>query len=262
MGIDGGGRCHDGIKAWLSRMYRKLSFGVKDFVILADMLNSLITFNPVIKEVYPDAKVGMLVIEGVDNKAGMAALDGPKATVQAELRAKFKGISRNELDQMTVLKEYGEYYRNFGKTYHVRLQLESVVGGKDIPMISPLVTSMFLAEMKNQILTAGHDLDLLDLPLDVSVGLGSEEYLMMSGQEQVIRAEDLFIADRLGVISSIIYGPDKRTKITAKTSRVVYTTYMPGGIGEEAAMAHLEDLAGYVQMVDAGARVELLDVIG
>jgi DNA/RNA-binding domain of Phe-tRNA-synthetase-like protein len=240
----------------------KVGVSVKDFVILAGMLNSLITFNPVIKEVYPDAKVGVLVIEGVDNKAGLAPLDGPKGAVQAELRTKFKGLSRNELDQMAVLKEYSEYYRNFGKTYHVRLQLESVVGGKDIPMISALVTSMFLAEMKNQILTAGHDLDLLDLPLDASVGLGSEEYLMMSGQEQVVRAEDLFIADRLGVISSIIHGPDKRTKITAKTSRVLYTTYMPGGIDEAAGLAHLEDIASFVKMADSGARVDLMQVIG
>jgi len=41
----------------------------------------------------------------------------------------------------------------------------------------------------------------------------------------------MFIADGQGVISSIVYGPDRRTRITLATRNAVFTVYAPAGIG-------------------------------
>src|SRR5262245_64447502 len=53
---------------------------------------------------------------------------------------------------------YVHYYKRFGKTYHVLLQLESIVlKSKGLPSVSPLVDANFTAEVETLVLTAGHD---------------------------------------------------------------------------------------------------------
>src|SRR4029453_18871668 len=65
-----------------------------------------------------------------------------------------------------VLHAYVDYYRAHGKTYHVKAQWESVaVKGKPIPRRAALVEAMFMAELKNLVLTAGHDLAAVRLPI-------------------------------------------------------------------------------------------------
>ncbi len=53
---------------------------------------------------------------------------------------------------------YERYYKRFDKTYHVQLQVESIVlKGKNLPDVSPLVDANFIAEIETFVLTAGHD---------------------------------------------------------------------------------------------------------
>jgi DNA/RNA-binding domain of Phe-tRNA-synthetase-like protein len=161
------------------------------------------------------------------------------------------------------LQVYGEYYKRFKKTYHVQLQLESIVlKGKSIPTVASLVECMFMAEMKNMLLTAGHDLDKLQLPLTLDVTQGTESYTVMRGENQVVKAGDMMISDGLGIISNIIYGPDGRTQITESTRNVVFTVYVPAGIDEQTIMRHLQDMRDYVMVIAPDAQVELLHVYG
>ena len=128
------------------------------------------------------------------------------------------------------MRAYKDYYRRFNKTYHVQLQLESILyKNKSIPSVSALVEAMFMAEMKNMLLTAGHDLDAVQLPLILDVSTGEESYVLMRGDEQTVKPGDMLIADRVGVISNIIYGPDQRTQIRASTRSAIFTVYAPAG---------------------------------
>jgi DNA/RNA-binding domain of Phe-tRNA-synthetase-like protein len=159
------------------------------------------------------------------------------------------------------LQAYSNYYKRFKKTYHVQLQLESIVWkGKLIPSVSALVECMFMAEVKNMLLTAGHDLDRLHLPLALDVSNGSETYTLMRGDQQTLKEGDMFIRDQEGVISSIIYGPDRRTQITPETRNVIFTVYAPVGIDRSAVEGHLDDIRDCVLLVSPQARLELLHV--
>jgi DNA/RNA-binding domain of Phe-tRNA-synthetase-like protein len=121
---------------------------------------------------------------------------------------------------------------------------------------------MFMAELKNFLLTAGHDLDAVETPLRIGVAAGDETYVRMNGEEQTLQAGDMMIADRAGVISCIIYGPDKRTRIRPETRRAAFTVYAPPGIGEEAVQRHLAELRDNVKMVAPEASVAMLEVFG
>jgi DNA/RNA-binding domain of Phe-tRNA-synthetase-like protein len=213
------------------------------------------------KTAYRDAHIGVLVMRDVSNPSSHAELDQRKVALEQDLRSRYADQDRAALTQLPVLQAYAAYYRRFKKTYHVQLQLESIVfKGKSIPSVAALVEAMFMAEIKNLLLTAGHELDLLQLPLTVDVSRGEERYTLLRGQEQELKAEDMFIRDGAGVISSIIYGPDQRTAINAQTRNVVFTVYAPDGIAEETVSQHLHDLQANVLLIAPSAHTEMLQV--
>jgi DNA/RNA-binding domain of Phe-tRNA-synthetase-like protein len=210
---------------------------------------------------FPRAHAGVLIMHDVNNAAQHPELEKREAALEESLRAQFSGQDRAALLSDPILQAYSNYYKQFKKTYHVQLQLESILWkGKSIPSVSALVECMFMAEIKNRLLTAGHDLDRLHLPLTLDVSKGTEAYTLMRGEEQILRAGDMFISDQEGVISSIIYGPDKRTQITPETRNVIFTVYAPAGIKQSAVETHLNDIREFVLLIAPQSTVEFLHV--
>ena len=208
---------------------------------------------------YPGAAVGVLAMREVSNPANHAAMDRVKEELEEQIRACF--ASKDELRAQDRLQAYRAYYKRFKKTYHVQLQMESIAfKGKSIPSVAALVEAMFAAELKNMLLTAGHDLDVVEPPVTLDVAQGHERYVRINGQEQQLKAGDMFIADNQGVLSSVIYGPDRRTRILPETRRVLFTVYAPPGIAAEAVQQHLQDMEGYVRLIAPQAETELLQV--
>jgi len=203
--------------------------------------------------------VGVLAMGDVANPASHAAMDRIKEELEEQIRARF--ADKEELRALDRLQAYRAYYKRFKKTYHVQLQLESIAfKGKSIPSVAALVEAMFAAELKNLLLTAGHDLDIVEPPVTLDVAQGHERYARINGQEQKLKAGDMFIADSQGVLSSVIYGPDQRTPILPGTRRVLFTVYAPPGIPSEAVQEHLQDMEGYVRLIAPQAETELLQV--
>jgi DNA/RNA-binding domain of Phe-tRNA-synthetase-like protein len=208
---------------------------------------------------YPGACAGALAMRDVANPPEHAALDARKLALEQQLRARFAGYTREDFKALSAVQAYNAYYRRFDKTYHVQLQIESLVlKGKPIPRVAALVEAMFMAELQNQLLTAGHDQDAMQGGVRVDVATGNERYVALSGQEQTLKAGDMYMADAQGVISSVLYGPDQRTRITPATRKVLFTVYAPAGIGAEAVHQHLCDIRDHVQVVVPEAAVELL----
>lgn len=212
---------------------------------------------------YPDAHAGILVMRGVSSPAGHPELDRLKQGLESQLRAQFAGQDPGALDAFSTIPTYTAYYKQFKKTYPVQAQLESIVfKGKSLPNVAALVEAMFMAEIKNLLLTAGHDLDRLQLPVTLDAASRDERYTLLRGQEQTLKAGDMFMADGAGVISSVVYGPDQRTQISPETRNVLFVVYAPAGIEPSAVRAHLEDIRDYVLVVSPDAKVDRLDVFG
>ena len=213
------------------------------------------------KAAYPGAAVGVLAMRGVANPRQHDGLDRRKEELERELRARFSGADRAAIRDLDAIRAYNDYYKQFKKTYHVQLQLESVaLKGKSIPTVASLIEAMFMSELKNMLLTAGHDLEAVTEPVSVDVATGDETYTMLNGKEQVLKQGDMFISDASGVMSSVVYGPDSRTRITQTTKQVLFTVYAPRGIGEDAVADHLRDIQGNVLAIAPGAKTALLAV--
>ena len=213
------------------------------------------------KSTFPDAHAGVLLLRGAVNPSQHAELEEHKKVLEAELRDRFSGQDRVALEKNPVLQAYATYYRQFKKTYHVQLQLESLLfKEKSIPSVAALVEAMFMAEMNNMLLTAGHDLDTVHPPLTLDVAQGTESYILLRGVPQTPKAGDMMITDSEGIISNIIYGPDQRTQIRSQTTNVIFTVYAPSGIPEQVIEKHLLEIKDNVQLVFPEAQVEMLKV--
>lgn len=221
----------------------------------------MLTVTEMWKAAYPGASVGILAMRDVVNPKHHPALDARKAELEGELRARFASQDRAALKALPAVQAYDAYYKRFKKTYHVLLQLESIVfKDRSLPSVAALVEAMFMAEVKNLMLTAGHDLEAVRMPIRIDVVDGSERFVKINGEEQVLKAGDMVIADAQGILSSVIYGPDQRTQIRPDTRQVLFTTYAPAGIEGQAVRQHLQDIQANVLLVAPEAETMSLEV--
>ena len=215
------------------------------------------------RSAHPGARVGMLALRSVRNPALAEALAAESRSLERSLREQFAGRTRAELSRLPTLTAYNAFYKRFGKSYHVQLQLESVVlKGKPLASASALVQAMFMAELGSQLLTAGHDLDRVVPPLTIAAATGGETYTRINGQPQALKAGDMYTSDAQGILSSVIYGPDERTQLRPDTTRALYVTYAPVGIETDALWQHLRQIESYVRLVAPESEEELIEVFG
>jgi DNA/RNA-binding domain of Phe-tRNA-synthetase-like protein len=212
---------------------------------------------------YPGAVAGFLLLRDVANPSTHPELEERKRGVERELRARYAGTDRAALKEVPPVPAYASYYRRFGKSYHVLGQLESLVlKGKDLPGVAALVEAMFMAEVVDLVLTAGHDADALEWPVTAGIAVGTERYVGMRGAEVAATAGDMVMGDRRGLISTVLGGPDARTRINPATRAVVFAAYGPPGVGEAAMRAHLERIETYVRIIAPQAVRGALEVLG
>lgn len=213
------------------------------------------------QEMYPQGIMGVLIMEGISKADPATDRNSLRKQLEGELRQRYQGFDRSALKDIPEIKAYDEFYRKFKKTYHLLLQLESVLGGKPIPGDDPLVSAMFMAELEDLLLTAGHDFEKISGPVRFDVARGTEQYERMNGEQQVLKPGDLYTADGAGILSSVIYGPDRRTRIQPSTTAVLFTTYGVSGIGSERLLTHLQRLRDLIQVFSPTATLLELEVI-
>jgi DNA/RNA-binding domain of Phe-tRNA-synthetase-like protein len=211
---------------------------------------------------FPGARLGFLAMTSVANPPAHPLLEQRKTELEQALREQFRGFDRPRLKQLPVIRAYDAHYGKFDKSYHVLLQLESVaLKGKPIPSVAALVEAMFMAELKNLLLTAGHDLNKVNQPITLDVSAGGETYVGIRGKTETCKPGDMMITDGKGIISSVLYGPDARTRITPQTSAVLFTTYAPAGISEPTVRAHLRDIEEYARLASPQAVTQAAEVL-
>ncbi len=214
---------------------------------------------------FPDASVGFLAMRGVANPARHPAIDRLKDDLQSRLRATYGALDRDALREIEPLPAYAAYYKRFGQRYHVGMQLESVAQkGKDLPGVAALVEAMFVAELGNLILTAGHDLDAIALPLRLDVGGDGDAVVFAapSGKEMSVKPGDMYVADANGVLSAIITGPAAAARIGPGTTAVMFVAYAPPGVGTDRLGAHLDELEANVRLVSPEAERVGREIVG
>jgi len=201
---------------------------------------------------HPGAAIGLLELSGVAGSGESARLADRKRETEARLRDRYQGLTRQDFTALPVMAAYVRYYKRFSKTYHVQLQLESIVlKGKSLPSVSPLVDTNFAAEVDTLVLTAGHDATKLEGAVSIDVSRDGDQMTQMNGSLTALRPGDMVMRDARGVCCSIIYGQDNRSPISRESSHVLYVAYAPAGVPEAAVEAQLQAIEDNVRLVSA-----------
>ena len=221
-----------------------------------------ITATPAWRTAHPGGIVGLLELSGVDNTARGDALERRKRATETHLRERYRDCTRAQLVALPVMAAYVRHYRRFDKTYHVLLQLESIVAkGRSLPSVSPLVDANFTAEVETLVLTAGHDVAKLAGPVSIDVARHGDQLTQMSGAAKAVPAGDMVMRDAQGVACSIVYGQDNRSPISHDTCRVLYVAYGPAGVPAERVDMHLQLVEDYVRLIAPAAITEQRQLI-
>lgn len=199
---------------------------------------------------HPGASIGLLELSGVGGADASDRLADRKRETEARLRDRYHGLTRQDFTSLPVMAAYVRYYKRFNKTYHVQLQLESIVlKGKGLPSVSPLVDANFVAEVETLVLTAGHDAAKLEGAVSIDVSRDGDQMTQMNGSVTALRPGDMVMRDARGVCCSIIYGQDNRSPISRETSHVLYVAYAPPDVPAAAVEAQLQAIEDNVRLV-------------
>jgi DNA/RNA-binding domain of Phe-tRNA-synthetase-like protein len=225
-------------------------------------LNTIFQATDEWRTAYPGATAAILAMSGVANPADHPALDEARAQLEVTLRERFGSMDRPALRATHPISAYDRHYRRFGQTYHVQHQIESVaIKGKPIPRRAALVEAMFMAELETQVLTAGHDLDRLELPVTVDIARLGDTVVLFSGTAKEPPAGDMLMRDGNGITSSVILGPDSRSQITPETTSALFAVYAPAGVGEVMVRGHLVAIERNVRLVTPDASTIAFEVV-
>ncbi|MDO8752368.1 MAG: hypothetical protein Q7J80_00625 [Anaerolineales bacterium] len=214
------------------------------------------------RNTYPGATIGLLELSGVENTLSSSKFEKQKRETEAHLRERYQGFTRQEFLALPVMSAYEQYYKRFNKTYHVLLQVESIVlKGKNLPNVSPLVDANFTAEVETFILTAGHDAAKLRGALSIDVSVEGDFMAQMNGSSKVIYASDMIMKDTDGICCSIIYGQDNRSPISVNTSHVLYVAYAPAGVSVELVETQLRKIEGNIRLFSSSVVLDQLSLL-
>ena len=219
----------------------------------------MFTIDNGIEDALNGTKIGILIMKNVSASGSLE--ESEVSDSLDEMHRRYGHLDRKELKALYPIQAYTVYYKRFGCSYPVLAQLESVLNGKKaLHAESGLLQAMFLSELESMLLTAGHDLSTLQLPLQLKAASGNETYQSISGKEVTAVENDLMVCDGIGAISSIMRGPDFKSRITASTADILFTIYAPPGIEADYIEDNLKRLEGRIKSFAAFSKTELLQV--
>ena len=213
-----------------------------------------IILTPALQKKYPTSIFGRLTIRSVPNMKMHETIEQRKRNLEQKIREDTK-----EVKTLDMIQYYDSYFKSWKKTYTypIEYQLNTIKNGRNLPRVSVLVDSMFIAELNSMILTSGHDLDTIQGDLAFDISRGDEQYLKINGKEQDLKKGDILLKDEEGIISCILFGPAKRTTIIPKTKNVLYFAWCPETISDELVKAHLNEILMNVNTVFTDTKSEI-----
>ncbi len=199
----------------------------------------LIEVTPEFRAAFPGGIFGALLVRGCANRPRPVSLQAEQRAVEEVLRARFP---RDSIDTDPVARAYAGYFKRFGARYPVVHQAKTILSGRPIESPSALVEVMFTAEVDSLMLTSGHDLGMISGSLRVDVAREGDIYTKISGRDQGLKPGDMVVRDAEGIIASVLYGPDFRTRLRAESRAALYGTWAPVGLTVATVEVHLETL--------------------
>jgi len=215
-----------------------------------------------LSNLHPDFKVQGITcrLEESSPRLSREDVEGEVQNLHRRLIATYGELGRGELKRLDMLQPFVHYFKQFKKTYHLFLQLESFVHkNRPLPFITPLVTAYFLSELETGVLASAHDLDTIVPELSLEKAVGDEKLTLLNGEERTAPPGDALLKDAEGLLTCVIQGQDTRTLLSPKSRNAAYFVYGPPGVSDQTLSAALYTLSGHLKSW-YGASVHIEDI--
>ncbi len=170
---------------------------------------------------FPDLRIGVAAIKGVQVAASNPGLDSLKAKTAEEIAERYQGVNLGSLERV---KAYREIYRAFGADPGKRnpsseALLRRVIRDCAMPTISTVVDAYNITSAEAVIPMAAYDLSTLTLPLELRFAQAGETLQPIGGADPMTtEAGELIYADQARVVClDFNYRDSDHTRITEAT---------------------------------------------
>ena len=205
--------------------------------------------TPDILERHPEIRIGVLVLEDVDNRSGEGFADELQRALE-QVRSTFDGVNVAEHPRIHCWREA---YRAFGaKPKRYLSSIENLVRrtlkGESLRAINPLVDLYNIVSLKHLLPVGGEDLDRVEGDIRLTRAGEDEPAIQLLGEkeERAPKVGEVIYTDARGAICRRWNWKEAdRTKLTEDTKRAVLVLEaLPPVTRSElqAAMAELQEL--------------------
>jgi lysyl-tRNA synthetase, class I len=211
---------------------------------------------PEVKARFPEMRLGVAVIEGVEVKSGRP--DDLNRQIGEALQAVREADLEAAL-QSGPIAAYRQIFQEFGVNPNAMMPspeniLRMAVYENRLPNVNNLVDSTNLIVLERGISVAVYDLDKLAAPLTLRFAAADEPHLPLGGQRpEKTRAGELVYADAEEVICRALNHRDSdKTKVTNKTRNILLIVDGAPGITAEQVLSALQAHIGGITRYAGG----------
>ena len=180
--------------------------------------------EPSVIEKYPELKVGVLILKGIENKGNAEEISELMDATFAKVKAHFEG---RELTKEPKIADWREAYKSFGyKPASYRCSAEAllrrVIGDKGLPSINPVVNLYNLISIKHSLPAGADDLDHIDGGIRLAMAKGGEPFTTLGSREEAKAQEgEIIYRDDVEVLCKAWNWREcDKSKITEETKNV------------------------------------------
>lgn len=167
------------------------------------------------------APLGIVTCSNVDSPA----LQSSVASLQSSL-----GLGRQEVPEriMSRIRAFDSFFAANNSRSPLAGQLE-MVRKKGLPSGNVLVQALLLAEIGTGLLMGAQDVSAIEGDLIYDQAASGDSFRGMRSEVQCQPGE-IVLKDNLGIIASLLQGPDHRTRLKKETTDVVFFVFSVPGI--------------------------------
>ncbi|MCB1109438.1 MAG: lysine--tRNA ligase, partial [Chlamydiia bacterium] len=159
--------------------------------------------EPSVIEKYPDLKVGVLVVKGLDNRGSAEDILKLMEQTFEKVQAHYK---EKELAKEPKIVDWREAYKAFGykpSSYRCSAEalLRRVISGKGLPNINPVVNLYNMISVKYALPAGADDLDKIKGDIRLASAQGGERFITLgSREEETAQAGEIIYRDDVEVL--------------------------------------------------------------
>lgn len=215
-------------------------------------------------EIFPEASVGVLVLDNLDNTKESSE-NVIKLLENANEEAK-KHLTEAQLSQNPVISVWREAYQKFKTKKGVRSSIEALLKrvekGNAVGTINPLVDIYNSISLKYGMPCGAEDIDTFEGNLILGVTEGGDEFYALGDEENspTLAGEVCYRDDKGAVCRCFNWRDGKRTMITENTKKAFVVIEAVNSDRDEDIAKALEEIALYAgeELGAQKVRLELL----